>query len=1110
MAFIKDLTTSLESNETWWNNYLLYLLNLGSCISSFLKQEDTDWFDKANRCIDILLKLKRKNNDYDFISLLRSCREELSQSLYLITKIIAKQYSDRLKDWFEKIKSLQESNLWTIQYGIRETYEDYIFELELYDNLTSIPECKLFLLELLQICKNKFKNSLSIKGGNRVKHFLKLSLIAAKCGIKNEANEYLQDGLNASLIYGYHKDPTLFELIDIMGFLNDHFPESSLERCAHILEIVDWMPYLTDGDETRYLPNYIFKKVAKYNISAAMKLLTLYSKSKARWQWQDCLESLILEIKSGDEEVLWALSSVFANDFSDNGRHFKQVFNTRQHIVEIIQNSGNSQVFKNFKFKLDHYVKLNIPPRYWENLNSKFEKYKHLNYNKIIVKQTKTENPNIEPKSYTLDGKVVLIRDIESIIKKSFLEYKETVQRLKKQNKEFYKPSSFEKILEDHVIKATNIDILFSIKEYLLNKNNWVNTIILENLGNKLLKVGEIKHALDCFEKAYLDTWDWQRWKRVKKYFEIIFRYDKERAENLVLKLVYHILKKYSGYQVPSLIADALQILNKTEDLRVLYKDYLQYCNDLISHLPIENRYDWLKDYFKQNETFNDLAINFLVDELSTKDTELGRRLLGVFCELGIKRPNLCLPIFLKSMNTSIKIKRTRLLTIIFMIANRKPEYLLDFIEQLCKFLNENCFQNQMLVIKTLQLIKVKENLSQKVEERLKKAQNRYNPNEIKTEKINFTSTPSRIFLKFYNKKMIKIYKIQIKSCCDLLSLDINLILGKIEQTLLQKNWSIEQELKRLENEWKGYVHPQGFPYVPIMTSFNLEVFMIFNNILDNLLKTKIYSFDIKEGLWRVLQLADPNFEFSMIKERPDDIKPLLIDEDEWMDDSNINKKNLICEKITNEWITLYEYRVLSIDRNYDIPYRMHLETFSSLVKRPFTPLMENIEKGCYCIQNLKRFSNNELITLDQARDFLSKNIKRIPRDINNFLPILILHYNFFTFFGYHILATLPEYLRYNYNLNFKDFDLLLENNRLIKFEEWKEGDVDDSYSREQLSFGTRLSIHNSLLKKIFNDFEVNLCQKTTEKRLFFKDKFTKIPSKKLEIIEYRVLSDLD
>ncbi len=47
--------------------------------------------------------------------------------------------------------------------------------------------------------------------------------------------------------------------------------------------------------------------------------------------------------------------------------------------------------------------------------------------------------------------------------------------------------------------------------------------------------------------------------------------------------------------------------------------------------------------------------------------------------------------------------------------------------------------------------------------------------------------------------------------------------------------------------------------------------------------------------------------------------------------------------------------------------------------------------------------------------------------------------------------------------------------------EEWKEGDVDDSYSREQFSFGTRLLIHISLLQKIINDFKVDICQKTTE-----------------------------
>jgi hypothetical protein len=59
-----------------------------------------------------------------------------------------------------------------------------------------------------------------------------------------------------------------------------------------------------------------------------------------------------------------------------------------------------------------------------------------------------------------------------------------------------------------------------------------------------------------------------------------------------------------------------------------------------------------------------------------------------------------------------------------------------------------------------------------------------------------------------------------------------------------------------------------------------------------------------------------------------------------------------------------------------------------------------------------------------------------------------------------------------------------------MKYEVWQEGYQDESYSRELLSYGTRVMIHRSLLQKIFQDYDVELCQSIFEKRLYYKSAY--------------------
>ena len=252
------------------------------------------------------------------------------------------------------------------------------------------------------------------------------------------------------------------------------------------------------------------------------------------------------------------------------------------------------------------------------------------------------------------------------------------------------------------------------------------------------------------------------------------------------------------------------------------------------------------------------------------------------------------------------------------------------------------------------------------------------------------------------------------------------------------------------------------------------------------------------EGLWRILQPADPEYKLSNIKTRTEDITPLVVlDKNAWLSELNSKQGKVISEPITKEWIVLFEQRALSEDKPYEVPYCSRVILHSCLLRKGLLFSFKELDERSFCVLKLQRFDDNESITLDQARDVLTNypSLARITR--GPFFPILALRSNSPLFFGYTEMVSLPSYLIDRYGLTFKDFDLYDGYKCVVKYEVWQEGYEDESYSRDLLSFGIRLLIHKSLLQKIFQDYGVELCQSYFEKRLYYKTKYNVEPTEK-------------
>lgn len=1078
----KNLQLYLESNPSWWHNYLLYLIKAGEFYGYYLRNSDDDVFNLAIEALDYLSNIKPARRE-DIWNLIRVSRNELKTSLYKLTQVIVEKYPLRLTDWFNKIKSLQSSELWTKRVSFGELWDNYVFELLIYKKLSRISLIKRNIIDFLDYSEEKILQSTMIKGGNRVEHFFLLALISAYCGFKDKTKEWLKIGIKSTLIYGYRKDMTLYQLIRIMSKLNKYDSEQSLSRCAELIELVDWMPHLTDGKETRHFPYYIFREITKIDFNIALEVLKIYAKNKSRWQMQDCLEYLINKLNYGNPEILWALTELFTNEYSEDGRYSKQIFNSKQKIIELIEKGGDSGIVENFKDRLLLFVKTTINPKDWQKLDFKYFNIEYQEEKDLV--STTQEEDNI--REYILNGEKVSEEEIKNKLQESFENYKKIINALKIENENFYITSEFSNILKNFILRTVEVEKLRDITDFI---NNNVGISLQEELAEKFYELGEISYALDHYEKAYLDHFGFFDWNPPDNLFlEIIKNHDVDRAKSLVIKKIYNILKKYTGFQVPVLIVNALDIFEDIESIQKIYEDYYIHTKSLFYHLPSIDDYEWIKTIKSEEMDFDQIALDLLTDGLKTIEIDLYRRLLDSYRWLCLKQPQLLIPYIFSKLSTSTGLLKERLIQIIYMISFELAVQLHPFIEQLEQELMIASFSIKMMLIKILKNIQKKIENDEEILEKIENLKYKTTTNEEIVE-INIPNiSPSIQFTSFLYRNINLIKKIE--ACCNVLNINENHFIHLLEENLLRQNWNIQEEEKRLNLDWKGNVHAQGFPYVPILTHFDYKILKNINKIINNLLEKNPVSDKQLKSLWRILQSVDFEYSFSKIKPRPIDIeKPVIENKVSWFD--QLKKLDGTIKMISNpdEWITIFEFRCYETEEGLSERYKTHLQQDSILIRKDSSSAKE-IEISMDLI------NQNENITIRQARNYIQKDIFKIKEDHHS-LPILIKKANKYPFFGYRGIISLPKYIIDHYNLNFDNsFNFFRNGSIVAKFEEWQEGYVSNSYSRNLRFYGLRFLINHKLLKQILRDYNVYLSKRFLEARLFFKSIFDRNETEK-------------
>jgi hypothetical protein len=1092
------------TSRTLWTSALRHLLKACNCIGQSFRSDVKDWYEEACESIDMLLSAEQGDGERicDSIDLIRSV---LPCTLGLLTEAVQKHFPNRLNAWIEKLASLRDSLLWTTHFGISESRQDYDFELSIWEAIAKSPAVRSKLPSILRSCATTYEESTMLKGGCRSNHFLWLAAIMAKCEMRQDSEKWLRYGIRSSLIYGYHKDVTLLYLMDVLNLVNQRQPERALERCAHVLEMVKWMPHLTDGRETKWFTEKVFGETLTVNRQAAFELLKQFSRSIARWKMQDCLEEYLLNTAGGDPEYLWCLSESFSNHFSDDGRHCKQIIGTRQHIVNLVRESGSGDI-RVFENRFRNFVLTEITPRHWpDQLKDEFS----------ITPDSNNENSSDLasgshfPDTFLVDGGSLTREAIAEKCKESFSEFLVILEKLKTQNEHFYERDLLDVTLRHHITEAQLREELIPIKDYVETQGRWQNANVIECLAERFMEFGDQDRAIACYSLAYSCYSDWFRWRGSTKYLAAVARKDRKAAETCLLKECYDSAGgSGGGYDTPPIAAAGLDVLDEPGMLETVFNDFLTYSESMFAQLPQDNDYAWLKEYAGPTFDENQLILQFSMEDLGTPEIDHGERLIRALAILAIARPESTIPVLVnKTLSASGRVLR-RLLLILHALAAQRPDPLASHQQTFAKFLDREDFFCRQSALRILRCVSEVSPLESSVATAVQHIDRKYSV-IISHSTYRLPSSPSSIFLDFLTRNTLFDFSDQVKLMERILQVRSGSLVAAIEERLNAQNWSMDEERSRVKDDWYGHVHPQGWPVVWITTEFQELVTEVLWSVLNEAAeKLKLNDTQI-HWLWHTIQPADPEFIFIGNKPRPRDILPLhVIDKDAWFAELTKIETFQVGKTGTEEqgadWITLYEKRRLAYEEKYNVPYRQEISLKSTLVPLQVYGASHNLDEIGLSIERIVPVSAIS-VTLEQARDELIKRGRDAMQADAGSVPLIAEHQNPVTFLGYWCICTLTSFIIDDFDLSFEGFNLTRNGEIVAKYESWQEGYQDEAYTREKLSFGTRLRVRRDFLAEICRSYSKMACVRVDEKRECYKSIYEREPNERVVSKRYTV-----
>ncbi len=1065
----RNIRILLPENKTYWASILRFLFSAGTIIGKFYKNESVS-FTEFEECINCLTNAKGTEGER-IIELLDAVRKLLPLIFFELFNNITIELSSKIENIIEQLRKLRESVTWTVHYGFNESITDYSFEQRVWVELTNVNTLKYKLTPIIQDCYDTYLKSTTLKGGTRSSHLLNLAYLSAKTGNRTNATQWVKEGILSTNVYGYHKDVTLSYLIDVLKLLIHQFPHKAFERCANILDMVKWIPHQTDGRSTSGFPKEAFEIVLSINSNAALDVINHYFQYIGKWQAINCIEEYILSKSTGDFNYLSALCVLV-----EPGEYSSQFASCQKHIA--LQAKINHDTSKDWDTYLNKILSVNISPRLL--LERKYS-------------DDKNKKENKDEKKYQYNSKEYTIDELYSLCIVSFDKFIDVIREVKNIKTYFYEPDLIRRITGYYLDRIQNIETLEDYYKKIIEYGVDITIDVKHKFGEKAQTLGSLEYAIHIYEDAYFT-----RFEGGKEKLELlrkIYDYDEKRGKKVIVKKIQKEVSEhaYGGYDIPREIARILHKFGDYEGLNTVYDQYELHCLQLFGNLPEKNKFDWLRNYDDRQKDERYHIVSILLNELGTQQIVLGNRIVCEIVNLAQYDIDFVLPLIVEVLNNAVGIKKNRLLTIIYCLSQIKPANITTISENLVKVFQECYYSQKVILIETIRVAFRGKNIPADINDTIKAFENKITSKyRVKTYSPIYIE-PSRTFKEFFENDLAFNFSDTVKNIIKVLGLEYANVLGLLENRLLVDGWDIEHAKEKRNDDWDGNVHPQGWPVIWIFTSFQNDVEKYFYSFIEEYLENKAIDDKTVECVNRILQNVDIECVINSPTIRPNDIKPLEVnDRNAWLSELD-SIPNIIEKEFTEEnWVTVFEDREQASDEEYNVPYRTQLRIRGTLLSQKLLT-EEQIEEEGFWGELIYWYNKNENVTWKQAVNILQTKNGIIPSGVMS-IPIISIKQNPNGYLMDEFVVFLSSLIIHKNNLIFNRTGLFQGEEQITRYDKWQSGYIVEDYSRQRLSHGMRLQVRRTFLEKLMTDFDMDFVEKVTEVRAYFPDIYSQKP----------------
>ena len=1090
---IGNVVTHLGRAKTMYAGFLRFLLQAGLCIGRAAAGalSHNEGYSSAVSALGELVDAGREDQT-DEMETLRACRPMLPELLFRLTEYVASQHPEKLDSWCDTLLALRDCEMWTSHWGISETTEDYTFELRIWERILAVPGMRSRLLPILRSCAKTYEEATALKSGSRSEHFLRLAAIAGNCGWRTEAERWREKGTACSLTYGYHKDSTIDNLVDVLELINAHEPEHGLARSAKILEIAKWMQAATDNRGTKYFEQSVFRIVLQTSREAAFQLVRFFLDHTGRWKMLDCLEQYCLAVEEGDTHTLWTLKDAFSPHFHESGRHSKQVARTAKALREFGQRNEPTAA-EEWTHKYSAFIRSFIDPAWWPDDI----------WNDVNAAESRTRPQTRDPysptrssheKEFTIDGAPTARTKIEELLTESLDLFSRTVEKLRAENSYFHDQALIDTTLEAHSTNATSPESILSVWEAAKATGNDVGAKSLHLISQRLFDLGESDQGFECLLLAYQQSSKYYYGTHQgQDYLIELCQRDRKKVEAFLAQRCERALDAdYGGFDLPRMIARFYSAVGDTGRLRNVFDDYLTHCDELFAHLPKDDQYTWLHDYREDGRPEEAEIVGFLIDLIAEPEIEQAKRLVRVLADLAKVHPELVCRIACERMAKGEPLLRERLEFLIESLATTCPAALALHFELVIPLCKEQNFRLRMSLIRIVSAMGAGGHATAAASAAAEEAMRSYSPLIAYPSRRFIHSQPSPEFVRFLRRAVLFDLHSRIIATCELLKLSPGVLLSYFEQALRASDWSEEEETERLKDDWR--YHARDNRVVWITPRFHSRVADLLQEFVHQAVENGRYDANTIKALENVLRAGDPAFIATLPSGKPHDIPALDVsDGTPWVEGPHTPPCKGIEEISADGWTTVHEERLQSQTDGHHPVFVSIVRVRSILISPALATQLDSLPPFERWSDEIPALHTEERLTLTESQRRLRE---ASPIDFDNeLLPLVSAHDNGITFQGFRLLAFLhPTWLK-AYDLNFDGKEVVMNGSAIARLEEWQEGYEDEPYSRDLLSAGMRLIVRNSWLKTILRDRDRALVIHTEEVRRWFKDFWKKEPT---------------